>query len=126
MTARGDGPWVNITFDEDNGKVIWDKSPPSPLPSGGLVVDARGLSIPAMYFLTDANDEYHLSFARGSDEWRIRVEGSRFIISEDGEDVFSVGKTKPTVTGSRGGNAALTSLLSALADADIIADNTSA
>lgn len=34
--------------------------------------------------------------------------------------------TKPTVTGSRGGNAALTSLLAALASAGYITDNTTA
>lgn len=36
------------------------------------------------------------------------------------------GNSKPTVTGSRGGNAALTSLLSGLAGAGLIVDNTTA
>lgn len=52
--------------------------------------------------------------------WADSGQGSRIAI----RPTYPYGDTKPTVTGAKGGNAALTSLLSALASLDIVTDST--
>lgn len=52
--------------------------------------------------------------------WLSSGQGSRIAI----RPAYPYGDTKPTVTGAKGGNAALTSLLSALASLGIVTDST--
>ena len=69
----------------------------------------------------------YISYASATSRWGLVVDGSTMIAASSTTLGFfgSTPTAKPTVTGSRGGNAALQSLLTALANYGLITDSTS-
>lgn len=129
---RGSGPFVTIVFDDDSPvpKIFWGTQDPEVTPSAAFEVSLDGLGVPGMG-VTATSDTPIVRIIRSSEVWDIRVNDSgalEIIGDPDGTPaaVLTLGVSRPSVTGSRAGNAALTSLLSALDGLNLIDDNTTA
>lgn len=121
------GKFVNITFNQASQKTFWGiVDSPSPPPKAPLNINGSGLTIPAIRFETSADGEVSIAYARGSDQWGWRVEGSRLRLTISGTDVLSLGATPVDVIGSKGAGTALISLLGALVTLGLITDSTTA
>lgn len=131
-SGESGGRFITIKFYEANQKVFWGTvESSSPAPVAGIAIDGSGVSIPVMRFLTNADTESSIAFARddgrgGVDQWVFRIAGSRLIITDSGVDVLSLGTIPEVVSGSKSTGAALTSLLAALVNLGLIVDSTTA
>jgi hypothetical protein len=91
-----------------------------------IALDGRGAANSA-YTATRA-----LLLLRAAQTWTATAQGTELLVqltpnnSTTPQTVMRLGGTKPTVTGSRGNNAALNSLLQALAALELIVNNTTA
>jgi len=102
------------------------------------VYDARGVIPPyvsanpviavnmAAGMVVDFNGGPNLSSAPGNYLQYTTSGGNRLRYMVGATERFTLPDTKPTVTGAKGGNAALASLLTALAAANLVTDSTSA
>jgi len=63
---------------------------------------------------------------RGQTDWDVTLNNALIALQADVNTRFTTPSTPPAVTGSRGGNAALASLLTTLATLGLITDNTTA
>ena len=90
---------------------------------GTQITDLLDVDSVACTTVTSAADGSVVYYGPDSDlsvHWADSGQGSRIAIRPS----YPYGGTKPTVTGSKGGNAALTSLLTALAALGIVTDST--
>ena len=90
---------------------------------GTQITDLLDVDSVATTTVTSGADGSVLYYGPNNDlsvHWADSGQGSRIAILP----TYPYGGTKPTVTGAKGGNAALTSLLSALASLGIITDST--
>lgn len=110
------GNTVGIFF-ANTGKAIFGQSlDPT---AGGLVIDTTG-NITALTAPIDTNSQLILNSSDSG------FNSNNLILTPTEMGFFSATPvTKPTVTGSRGGNAALASLLTALANLGLITDSSS-
>lgn len=124
---RASGPFVTVSFDAVNNRMFWGTAS-STSPSTATDIDARGISVPVFRVVTD-NGVPSFRFENDSgDSWLFDITSTRFrVVHDTGSGltpVLSLGTVKPSVTGAKGGNAALASLIAALVTLELIEDNT--
>ena len=143
LNADPGGNRFNETFEENTDRLIFSyATTASGAPSFDSYLRVKAGTSPILDFpalaptfrqgwsmQNRAETGYKMSFVIGTDRHHIQDAAGTFThmtFKDDGSVGFfgAGGVTRPTITGSRGGNAALTSLLSALANLGLITNST--
>jgi len=124
MVQPSKGPFVDVEVDGDDVLLRWKNK--ETLGPAIRIKNVGTTQAAPLVRLESADDEVQLEIAVGSAVFEFKVNNDRLVIATGGETMLRLKPTRPEVTGSRGGNAALASLLTELAGLKLIDDNTGA